>query len=32
MCVAGFIPLAFATAFLVPGVLLHVRLFLAALE
>jgi hypothetical protein len=32
LCLTGFIPLAFATAFLVPGVLLHVSLFLAALE
>ena len=32
LCLAGFIPLAFATAFLVQGVILHARLFLASLE
>jgi hypothetical protein len=32
LCLAAFVPLWFATAFLVPGLMLQWRLFLAALE
>jgi hypothetical protein len=32
LCLAGFVPLLFATAFLVPGILLHVRLLAEALD
>lgn len=32
LCLAGFVPLLFATAFLVPGVLLHVRLLAEAMH
>lgn len=32
LCIAGFVPLLFATAFLVPGILLHAQLLIEALD